>query len=87
MLKFINLKQLTVCTFIAVLTAGLVPQLKLAANVSSGQSCNTNNGHGNNADITINLGLGREVIISKFDPSNPGKNSDLDKAINDAAKN
>jgi hypothetical protein len=34
-------------------------------------SCNSNNGHGNNAPVTYDLGGGVKIKISQYDPSNP----------------
>jgi hypothetical protein len=45
-------------------------------------SCKNNNGHGNNADITITLSTGKTLTVSKFDPSNPGGGDYLTRAIN-----
>jgi VCBS repeat-containing protein len=94
MLKFINLKNLTACTFIALLTAAtLISQPATANNGNgngggnSGQSCNSNNGHGNNADITITLSPGRQITVTRFDPSNPGNSDYMNGRINDAASN
>jgi hypothetical protein len=45
-------------------------------------SCKSNNGHGNNADITITLSTGKTLTVSKFDPSNPGQGDYITRAIN-----
>lgn len=34
-------------------------------------SCSSNNGHGNNAPVTYDLGSGVKIEISQYDPSNP----------------
>jgi hypothetical protein len=50
-------------------------------------TCKSNNGGGNNADITITLSTGKTLTISKFDPSNPGNGNQLDNKINAANPN
>jgi hypothetical protein len=50
-------------------------------------SCKSNNGHGNNADITITLSTGKTLTVSKFDPSNRGQGDYLTRAINDTGVN
>jgi hypothetical protein len=45
-------------------------------------SCKSNNGHGDNADITITLSTGKTLTVSKFDPSNPGQGDYITRAIN-----
>ncbi|PSB09771.1 hypothetical protein C7B62_12030 [Pleurocapsa sp. CCALA 161] len=92
MLKFINLKKLTACTFVAILIAGsLIAQSALAnngngngngnGNSNSSQSCNTNNGQGNNAPIPITLSTGKTITVTQFDPSNPGNGDYITRRI------
>jgi hypothetical protein len=50
-------------------------------------TCKSNNGKGDNADITITLSTGKTLTISKFDPSNPGNGNQLDNKINAANPN
>jgi fibro-slime domain-containing protein len=74
MLKFINLKKLTSKTLIGILvTTSLVAgtsDKKAFATAGSGSGC-SNNGHGNNAPFTHNVGAGK-LKISGYDPSNNG---------------
>ncbi|HEY9767781.1 MAG TPA: hypothetical protein V6C71_04635 [Coleofasciculaceae cyanobacterium] len=48
---------------------------------SNNQSCNSNNSHGNNADIFLTLSSGTKIIITKFDPTNLGNRDDIDRTI------
>ena len=92
--KFINLKQLTACSFIAILAAAsLIAQPVTATpgngngngNSSSNSSCDDgNNGHGNSAPIPITLSTGKTITITQFDPSNPGNGDFITRRINAA---
>ena len=73
MLKFINLKNLTALSFMAILAAGLIAQ-PATANSDSEESCNSNNGHGNNAATNITLTDGTR-IAGTYDPSNSGNSA------------
>jgi hypothetical protein len=43
-----------------------------SSSTPNGPSCSTNNnGHGNNAPVTYDLGSGVKITISQYDPSNP----------------
>lgn len=77
MLKYINLKNLTTCTFVAVLTAAsLISQPATAnnGNGNSNQTCKSNNGNGNNAPTDVTLKDGTR-IYGTYDPSNPGNSA------------
>ena len=79
MTKFIALKKLTIQTVIGILLAGSLA-VPASAKKSGGNSC-SNNGHGNNAPITITLKSGRDVVLEKFDPSNPGNGGFLEREL------
>ena len=85
MLKFINFKNLTAFGVMAILAVGLIAKPVSAnngrGNGSSGQTCNSNNGHGNNEDITVELSTGKIITITRFDPSNAGNGGYLDRRI------
>ena len=83
MLELTNLSKLTACAFIAILSSGsLIAQPSIAGNGNSyNQYCNSNNGHGNNADIFLTLSSGRKIIVTKFDHSNPGNGGYIDERI------
>ncbi|WP_019508449.1 hypothetical protein [Pleurocapsa sp. PCC 7319] len=79
MLKLINLKRLTSKTLIGILIAGsLFAQSETKKAIAA--PCE-NQGHGNNAPIKITLDSGKEVVLEKFDPSNPGKGGYLEKEL------
>ncbi len=45
----------------------------------------SNNGHGNNGDITFTLSNGTKILLTKFDPSNPAKdNKKIEKELKDS---
>ena len=82
MLKFINLKKLTAKTILGILVAGsLITQFGTKEAIAGNCS---NNGHGNNGDITFVLATGRKVLLTKFDPSNPGNGNKLEKELKDS---
>ncbi|BAZ44313.1 hemagglutinin/hemolysin-like protein [Chondrocystis sp. NIES-4102] len=85
MLKYINFKNLTTCTFVAVLTAASLISQPATANTV--QTCNSNNGQGNNAAIVITLSTGKTITVTQFDPSNPGNGGYIDKRIKAANPN
>ncbi len=79
MLKSINLKKLTANSLIGLLlSVGLVAES--SKNKALANSCN-NNGHGNNAPMTVSLPSG-EITIGHFDPSNPS-NAQKNRLIDD----
>ena len=95
MLKFINLKKLTIYSLIAVLTTLTLASQPTTANngrgsgggnphTSSDSSCNSNNGQGNNAPIELTLYTGKTITVTRFDPSNPGGGDYITRRINDA---
>ena len=89
MSKQINLKKITSCAVIALSASGaLVSQPSLAGvGNSNRQSCNSNNGHGNNADVLLTLPSKTIITVTKFDPSNPGNGGYMEKRINAANAN
>lgn len=82
MLKLINLKKLTAKTLIGILvTGGIVAQSGNKAALAG--KC-SNNGHGNNGDITFTLSNGTKILLTKFDPSNPGNGTKITKELKDS---
>ncbi|MDJ0568243.1 MAG: hypothetical protein QNJ53_04285 [Pleurocapsa sp. MO_192.B19] len=82
MLKFINLKKLTAKTLIGILVAGSLVTQSGTKEAVAGQ-CD-NNGHGNNGDITFTLSTGKEILLTKFDPSNPGNGNKIERELRDS---
>jgi fibro-slime domain-containing protein len=88
MLKFINLKKLTSRTLLGILIIGsfiagtsdykAVASSKKTSEVAP--KC-SNNGHGNNAPITITLSSEKKFVLEKFDPSNPGDGGYLQREL------
>lgn len=82
MLKFINLRKLTAKTLLGILVTGsIVAQSGNKAAIAG--KC-SNNGHGNNGDITFTLSNGTKILLTKFDPSNPGKGNKIEKELKDS---
>jgi fibro-slime domain-containing protein len=72
MLKFINLRKLTVKTLLGILIVGSF--IAGTSGKKAVAACsNDNNGHGNNAPFTHKLATGK-LTIGHYDPSNPGIN-------------
>jgi fibro-slime domain-containing protein len=82
MLKFINLKKLTAKTLIGILVAGSLITQSGTKEAIAGQC--SNNGHGNNGDITFTLSNGKKILLTKFDPSNPGNGNKITKELKDS---
>jgi fibro-slime domain-containing protein len=82
MLKLINLKKLTAKTLIGILVAGSLITQSGTKEAIAGQC--SNNGHGNNGDITFTLSNGKKILLTKFDPSNPGNGNKITKELKDS---
>lgn len=82
MLKLINLKKLTAKTLIGILVAGSLITQSGTKEAIAGQC--SNNGHGNNGDITFTLSNGTKILLTKFDPSNPGNGNQIERELKDS---
>ncbi|MGL6340205.1 MAG: fibro-slime domain-containing protein [Waterburya sp.] len=82
MLKLINLKKLTSKTLIGILVAGSLITQSGTKEAIAGQC--SNNGHGNNGDITFTLANGTKILLTKFDPSNPGNGNKITRELQDS---
>ncbi|MEN9870739.1 MAG: hypothetical protein RLZZ171_1727, partial [Cyanobacteriota bacterium] len=82
MLKFINLKKLTAPTLFGILIVGSFIIQSGTKEAIAGQC--SNNGHGNNGDITFTLSNGTKILLTKFDPSNPGNGNKITKELKDS---
>jgi fibro-slime domain-containing protein len=82
MLKFINLRKLTAKTLFGILIVGSFIIQSGTKEAIAGQC--SNNGHGNNGDITFTLATGRKVLLTKFDPSNPGNGNKIERELEDS---
>jgi fibro-slime domain-containing protein len=82
MLKFINLKKLTAKTLIGILFTGTIIAQSGNKQAVAGQC--SNNGHGNNGDITFTLSNGKKILLTKFDPSNPGNGNKIERELKDS---
>ena len=82
MSNLINLKKLTANSLIGLLLAGGLV-IESGTRKAIARACD-NNGHGNNGDIVITLSSGREVLLTKFDPSNPGNGNKIEREIKDS---
>jgi fibro-slime domain-containing protein len=82
MLKIINLKKLTAKTLIGILFAGTIIAQSGNKQAVAGQC--SNNGHGNNGDITFTLTNGKKILLTKFDPSNPGNGNKITRELQDS---
>ena len=79
MLKSINFKKLTAKSLVGILIIiGIVTQARTKTAVAG--SC-SNNGHGNNAPITVTLSSGKTFTLEKFDPSNLGNGGYLEREL------
>lgn len=79
MLKFINLKKLTAKTLFGILIVGSFIIQSGTKEAIAGQC--SNNGHGNNGDITFTLSNGKKILLTKFDPSNPGNGGKIEREL------
>lgn len=82
MLKFINLKKLTAKTLFGILIVGSFIIQSGTKEAIAGQC--SNNGHGNNGDITFTLSNGKKILLTKFDPSNPGNGNKITRELKDS---
>ncbi|MGL6344984.1 MAG: hypothetical protein ACRC80_38250, partial [Waterburya sp.] len=82
MLKFINLKKLTAKTLFGILIVGSFI-IQSGTKEAIAGTC-SNNGHGNNGDITFTLSNGKKILLTKFDPSNPGNGNKITRELKDS---